>query len=60
MVVLGVVVNLAAAAQHVRVLGRIQRGEPYQPPRISLGVVVAVGLALLGMAIVVYLVRLVA
>lgn len=59
LVVFGMVVNLVAAAQHVRVLGRIQRGEPYRPPRLSLGVAVAVGLALLGMAIAGSLIRLV-
>jgi putative membrane protein len=59
LVVLGVVVNLIAAAEHARVLGRIRRGEAYRPPSWSLGIAVAAGLAALGLAIVVYLVRLV-
>lgn len=58
LVVLGVAMNLLAAAEHLRVLGLIERGEPYRPPRLSLGIVVAVGLALLGVAIVAYLLRL--
>ena len=57
LVVLGVVVSLAAAAQHARIVGRMDRGEPYRPPRWSLGITVAVGLALLGSVIVLYLVR---
>jgi putative membrane protein len=58
LVVLGVAMNLLAAAEHLRVLGRIEQGLPYRPPRWSLSVVVAVGLAVLGGAIIVYLLRL--
>lgn len=55
LVVLGVIVQLAAAAQHVRFLQRLDRGEPYRPPAVSLAVVVSVLLAALGMGMTVYL-----
>jgi putative membrane protein len=55
LVVLGVAVTLAAAAEHRRVIGRLDRGEDYVPPRWSLGPVVAVFLAALGGAMVAYL-----
>src|SRR5436309_1914386 len=48
LVVLGVAVTLLAADQHRRILRRLDRGEEYVPPRWSLGVVVAVLLAVLG------------
>ncbi len=56
LVVLGVVVTLSAAAQHRRILQRLSRGEDYAAPRWSLGLVVSVLLAILGAAMVVYLV----
>jgi putative membrane protein len=59
LVVLGVAANVVAAAEYVRVLRRIERGDPYLPPRFSPGVIVAVGLALLGIAIIAYLIRLI-
>src|SRR4051794_2524685 len=31
LIALGVVVNVLAAVQHVRLLGRLRRGEPYRP-----------------------------
>jgi putative membrane protein len=55
LVVLGVAVALAAAAQHRAVLRRLDRGEPYVPPRWSLGLLVAVVLAAVGVVTVVYL-----
>ncbi|WP_435020308.1 YidH family protein [Tundrisphaera sp. TA3] len=58
LVIFGVAVNVMAAIEHARVLGGIGRGEPYRPPRLSLGIVVAAGLSLLGLAMVVYLARL--
>jgi uncharacterized membrane protein YidH (DUF202 family) len=58
LVVIGVVAHLLSVMEYVRVLRRIDQRLPYEPPRFPLGVAVAVGLALLGMAIVVYLVRL--
>ena len=55
LVVLGVVVTLLAAHQHWRVLQRINRREDYVAPRWSLGLIVSVVLAILGVAMVVYL-----
>jgi putative membrane protein len=53
---LGVLVSLLAARQHSAVLRRLDRAEPYRPPRWSLGIVVALVLATLGLLIVMYLV----
>ena len=55
LVVLGIAVTLAAAAQHRQVIRRLARGEDYLAPRWSLGVILALVLAVLGVAIVVYL-----
>jgi hypothetical protein len=54
-VVVGVAVTLLSAAQHRRILQRLDRGEDYLAPRWSLGLVVSVLLALLGAAMVAYL-----
>jgi putative membrane protein len=56
-VLLGVVVNLVAAAGHVRLLRRLEQEAPV--PRVSrLGVAVAVALAVAGLAMAAYLLRL--
>jgi len=55
LVLLGVTVNGLAAAEHVRFLRRLDRGEAYHAPRWSLGVIVAVVLAALGVGMTVYL-----
>jgi putative membrane protein len=55
MIGLGVVVNVLAAIGHVRFLGRLERGEPYRPTRWSVGVIVAVVLAVLGVGMTAYL-----
>jgi len=55
LIVLGVLVNLLAAGEHRQVVARIDRGEPYRPPRWSLGLLLAVLLAALGVAMVGYL-----
>ena len=55
LIVLGVVVNLLAALQHVRLLGHLLRGEPYRPSMWSLGVVVTLLLAGFGVVMAVYL-----
>jgi putative membrane protein len=55
LVVLGITVTLLAAAQHWRILQRLDRGEDYTAPRWSLGLVVSVVLAILGAAMVAYL-----
>ncbi len=52
---LGVAVNLLAAAQHVRFLRRLRRGEPYRSPSLPLGVIVSIVLAALGVGMAVYL-----
>jgi putative membrane protein len=56
LMVLGVSVTLMAARQHARLLGRLDRGEPYLAPKWSLGVFVSVVLAVLGAVLVAYLV----
>lgn len=55
LVVLGVVVNVAAAAQHVRLLRRLERGEPYRATARSLGVAVTLLLAVIGVVMTAYL-----
>jgi hypothetical protein len=50
-----VCVTLLAALQHRKVLVRLNRGEPYVPPRWSLGLMVAVILVVLGAVMAVYL-----
>jgi putative membrane protein len=55
LIALGVVVNILAAAQHVRLLRRLRRGEPYRPSAWSLGVVVTELLAALGVVMTAYL-----
>ncbi|MBS0210825.1 MAG: DUF202 domain-containing protein [Planctomycetes bacterium] len=56
LVALGVVVNLAAAWQHRQFLLRIDRREAYVAPRWSLGIIMAVVLAIVGAAMAIYLV----
>jgi putative membrane protein len=53
--VLGICVTLFAAAQHWRILQRLNRGEDYIAPAWSLGLVVAGMMAILGVGIVAYL-----
>jgi len=55
LVVLGIVVNVAAAAQHVRLLRRLERGEPYRTTTWSLGVAVTLLLAAIGVVMTAYL-----
>lgn len=55
LVVLGVVVNVAAAVQHVRLLRRLERGEPYRATAWSLGVAVTLVLACIGALMTAYL-----
>lgn len=55
LVVLGVVVNLVAAVQHVRLLRRLERGEPYRATAWSLGVAVTILLACVGVVLTAYL-----
>ena len=55
LIALGVAVNVLAAVQHVRFIGRLRRGEPYRPSAWSLGVVVTGVLAALGVVMTAYL-----
>ena len=55
LIILGVAVNVLAAARHVRLVGRLQRGEVYLPSPWSLGVLVTVVLAVLGVVMTAYL-----
>lgn len=56
LVLIGVVVNVYAAWAHAQFSARFARGEP-EPMRSRFGIVVASGLALLGLAMAVYLLR---
>ena len=55
LVVMGVVVNVAAVVQHIRLLRRLERGESYRPTVWSLGVAVTLLLAGLGVVMTAYL-----
>jgi putative membrane protein len=55
LVILGVLVNLLAVAQHVRLLRRLERGEPYRPAVWSLSVVVTLLLAAVGVGMTAHL-----
>ncbi len=55
LVMLGVAVTVLAALEYRAVVRRIDRGDPYRPPGWSLGLVAAVLLAVLGVAMVGYL-----
>ena len=55
LVVLGVMVNVIAALQHVCLLSRLQRGVPYHPTVWSLAVVVTLVLAGIGVVMTAYL-----
>lgn len=55
LVLLGVVVNILASAQHFRFLERLNRGEPYRAPGWSLEIIVSLVLAVLGMCMTAYL-----
>jgi putative membrane protein len=58
LILLGVAVNLLAAWGHVRLLRRLEAGEPYRPRVWSLAVVVSVLLAALGVGMTAYLLAL--
>lgn len=55
LVVLGVVVNLAAAHRHRKIVQQLQQGSPVLLRRLSLATVVAFVLALLGLGLAFYL-----
>jgi putative membrane protein len=56
LVVLGVMVNVAAAFRHVRLMRRLERGEPYSASPWSLGVGLTLLLAGIGVLMTVYLI----
>lgn len=56
LVLLGVVVNVCAAIKHYQAVSRLDRGEPLRFRPLSLGNIVALVLALLGVIVAVYLV----
>jgi len=55
LVLLGVAVNLLAAVEHRRFLRILEQRRPYEPPRWSMGLSVAVVLSALGLAMAAYL-----
>ena len=55
LVLLGVIVNVVAAWQHFRFLRRLDRGEPFQPSGWSLGAIIAIVLAAMGIGTTIYL-----
>jgi putative membrane protein len=55
LIILGVGVNTLSAVQHHRFLLRLNAGKPYVAPKWPIGILVAVVLALLGIALAVYL-----
>ncbi len=55
LILLGVVVQLVATGQHVLEVGRLQRGEIIVPRRFATGFVLAIVLAVLGLAMAAYL-----
>lgn len=56
LVAMGVVVNVISAVNHARFIDRFNKGMPLRARPISMGVVVSLLLALLGLALCVYLV----
>lgn len=56
MVLLGVIVNVLAAARHWTTVRRLDQGQPIRFGPLSLGIVVALFLGLLGLVIAAYLV----
>jgi putative membrane protein len=56
LVMLGVAVTVLAAVEYRAVIRRIDRGDPYRPPGWSMGLVTAILLAVLGVAMVGYLI----
>jgi len=51
LVVLGVVVNIVAVIQHIRLLRRLERGEPYRASIWSFGVGMTLLLAVVGVVV---------
>ena len=58
LILLGVLVNGLAGARHAGFVRRFNRGEPLKPKAFSLGVVVSLVLAALGLTLALYVLRL--
>ncbi|CAN5345951.1 DUF202 domain-containing protein [soil metagenome] len=58
LIALGILANVLAGVEHGKFLKRYDRGLPYQPPTWSLGIIVALLLALLGLVMMAYLLTL--
>ena len=56
MVLLGAVLNIAAVARHIEVIGKINRGESVVARPSMIAITVAIVLALVGLAMVLFLV----
>lgn len=56
LVVLGVLINVLATVQHIGLLRRLERGEPYQPRIWSMSVVLTLLLSVMGIVMTAYLV----
>jgi putative membrane protein len=56
LVAMGVVVNLISAVNHARFIDRFNKGQPLRARPVSMGVVISLLLALLGLGLCVYLV----
>jgi putative membrane protein len=59
LLLLGVAVNILSAVQYAKFAARLEQGEPYRPPRWSLGIAAAAALAVIGLGMVLYLLLLV-
>lgn len=57
LIALGVIVNVLAAVQHARFVSRYSRGEVIRPRLVTMGTALALVLAVLGVALAVYLFR---
>lgn len=58
MMCLGIIVNLAAVQEHRRIIRLLDRGEHFSPPKWSLGIIVAIVIAILGLGMIGYLITL--
>ena len=56
LVAIGVVISVVTPIQHIRLIKCLRAGEVYEPKAISTAVVVSLALALVGLAIVLYLI----
>jgi putative membrane protein len=57
LLVLGVAINVLATIQHIRLMKRLAANEPYRPQVVSLSVILAVVLAVVGGVMTIYVTR---